>query len=129
MKQCKNKLSHKVFESKSGVTSMFHLDDLDDINDKKNTLLAYLQDQSPETLAKVAQSVSPEVKQIISQNIQNIVGMLPHQSFSVQITTDRENLAGLLGSAMMTGYFLKQMETRKDLDSRLASTSTLDEEN
>jgi 23S rRNA G2069 N7-methylase RlmK/C1962 C5-methylase RlmI len=107
---------------------MFDLDDLDDIKDNKNTLLAYLQDQSPETLAKVAQSVSPEVKQIISQNIQNIVGMLPPQSFSVQITTDRENLAGLLGSAMMTGYFLKQMETRKDLDSRLASTSNLDEE-
>jgi Protein of unknown function (DUF760) len=128
MKQCKNKSSHKVFESKAGETSMFHLDDLDDIKDNKNTLLAYLQDQSPETLAKVAQSVSPEVKQIISQNIQNIVGMLPHQSFSVQITTDRENLAGLLGSAMMTGYFLKQMETRKDLDSRLASTSNLDEE-
>jgi 23S rRNA G2069 N7-methylase RlmK/C1962 C5-methylase RlmI len=128
MKQCKNKLSHKVLESKAGVTSMFHLDDLDDIKDNKNTLLAYLQDQSPETLAKVAQSVSPEVKQIISQNIQNIVGMLPHQSFSVQITTDRENLAGLLGSAMMTGYFLKQMETRKDLDSSLAGTSNLDEE-
>jgi 23S rRNA G2069 N7-methylase RlmK/C1962 C5-methylase RlmI len=105
---------------------MFDLDDLED--SKKNTLLAYLQDQSPETLAKVAQSVSPEVKQIISQNIQNIVGMLPPQSFNVQITTDRENLAGLLGSAMMTGYFLKQMETRKDLDRSLAGASNLDEE-
>ena len=102
--------------------------DLDNIDSSKNTLLAYLQDQSPETLAKVAQSVSPEVKQIISHNIQNIVGMLPPQSFSVQITTDRENLAGLLGSAMMTGYFLKQMETRMDLDRSLAGASSLDEE-
>ena len=102
--------------------------DLDNIDSSKNTLLAYLQDQSPETLAKVAQSVSPEVKQIISHNIQNIVGMLPPQSFSVQITTDRENLAGLLGSAMMTGYFLKQMETRMDLDHSLAGASSLDKE-
>ncbi|NJM28465.1 MAG: DUF760 domain-containing protein [Pseudanabaena sp. RU_4_16] len=102
--------------------------DLDNIDASQNTLLAYLQDQSPETLAKVAQSVSPEVKQIISHNIQNIVGMLPPQSFSVQITTDRENLAGLLGSAMMTGYFLKQMETRMDLDRSLAGASSLDEE-
>lgn len=102
--------------------------DLDNIDASQNTLLAYLQDQSPETLAKVAQSVSPEVKQIISHNIQNIVGMLPPQSFSVQITTDRENLAGLLGSAMMTGYFLKQMETRMDLDRSLAGASSLDKE-
>lgn len=102
--------------------------DLDNIDASQNTLLAYLQDQSPETLAKVAQSVSPEVKQIISHNIQNIVGMLPPQSFSVQITTDRENLAGLLGSAMMTGYFLKQMETRMDLDRSLAGVSSLDKE-
>ncbi len=101
--------------------------DLDSIEANKNTLLAYLQDQSPETLAKVAQSVSPEVKQIISQNIQNIVGMLPSQNFNVQITTDRENLAGLLGSAMMTGYFLKQMETRMDLDRSFAGASNLDE--
>ena len=105
---------------------MFDLDDLEEIKDNKNTLLTYLQDQSPETLAKVAQCVSPEVKQIISRNIQNIVGMLPPQNFSVQITTDRENLAGLLGSAMMTGYFLKQMETRMDLDRSLAGASNLE---
>lgn len=102
--------------------------DLEDIDTNKNTLLSYLQGQSPETLAQVAQSVSPEVRQIISQNIQNLVGMLPSQNFNVQITTDRENLAGLLGSAMMTGYFLKQMETRMDLDRSLAGASESDRE-
>ncbi|MFN9837143.1 MAG: DUF760 domain-containing protein, partial [Pseudanabaena sp.] len=35
------------------------------------------------------------------------------------ITTDRENLAGLIGSAMMTGYFIRQMETRMQLDHSL----------
>lgn len=81
-----------------------------------NPLLNYLQHQSPEVLARVAQSVSPEIKQIISQNVQGLVGMLPPENFNVQITTDRDNLAGLLASAMMTGYFLRQMEQRMHLD-------------
>lgn len=97
--------------------------DLPDTNVSVNPLLAYLQQQSPETLAEVAQSVSPEVRQIVAQNIQNLVGMLPSQHFGVQITTDRENLAGLLGSAMMTGYFLKQMETRMYLDRALSGNA------
>jgi hypothetical protein len=81
-----------------------------------NQLLKYLQHQSPEVLARVAQSVSPEIKQIISQNVQGLVGMLPAEHFNVQITTDRDNLAGLLASAMMTGYFLRQMEQRMQLE-------------
>lgn len=97
-------------------------------NGQSNPLLAYLHNQSPETLAKVAQSVSPEVRQIIADNIQNLVGMLPPQQFNVQISTDRENLAGMLGSAMMTGYFLKQMETRMQLDHSLAGISSQAEE-
>ena len=81
-----------------------------------NQLLKYLQHQSPDVLARIAQSASPEIKQIISQNVQGLVGMLPPENFNVQITTDRENLAGLLASAMMTGYFLRQMEQRMQLD-------------
>ncbi|MEH2067366.1 MAG: DUF760 domain-containing protein [Nostoc sp.] len=84
-----------------------------------NQLLKYLQHQSPDVLARVAQSVSPEIKQIISQNVQGLVGMLPTENFNVQITTDRENLAGLLASAMMTGYFLRQMEQRMQLEQKL----------
>ncbi|MBG1262639.1 DUF760 domain-containing protein [Nostoc sp. CCCryo 231-06] len=81
-----------------------------------NQLLKYLQHQSPDVLARIAQSASPEIKQIISQNVQGLVGMLPPESFNVQITTDRDNLAGLLASAMMTGYFLRQMEQRMQLE-------------
>lgn len=84
--------------------------------DNPNQLLKYLQHQSPDVLSRVAQSVSPEIKQIISQNVQGLVGVLPSESFNVQITTDRDNLAGLLASAMMTGYFLRQMEQRMHLD-------------
>lgn len=89
-----------------------------------NPLLNYLQSQSPEILARVAKSVSPEIKQIISHNVQGLVGMLPSENFNVKITTDRDNLAGLLASAMMTGYFLRQMEQRMQLED-LADSVTL----
>jgi len=89
----------------------------DDVHEATvNQLLNYLQHQSPEVLARVAKSASPEIKQIISQNVQGLVGMLPSENFNVQITTDRDNLAGLLASAMMTGYFLRQMEQRMQLE-------------
>jgi len=52
--------------------------------------------------------------------------VLPPQQFGVTITTDRENLAGLLGSAMMTGYFLSQMEMRMKLDRSLSSVADVD---
>ena len=87
--------------------------------------MQYLRLQNPEVLAQIAQSASPDVKQIISQNVQGLVGMLPAGDFNVKITTDRENLAHLLASAMMTGYFLCQIEKRMDLEKSLTnSTST-----
>lgn len=98
--------------------------DFSDTNTPKNPLIAYLQSQSPDVLATVAQTASPEVRQIISHNIQNLLGVLPPQQFGVSITTDRENLAGLLGSAMMTGYFLSQMEMRMKLDKSLAESNS-----
>jgi hypothetical protein len=90
-----------------------------------NTLIQYLQQQHPDTLAWVAQSASAEIKEIISQNVQGLVGMLPDDDFQVQITTDRDDLANLLVSAMMTGYFLGQMEQRKNLDASLAGCESL----
>ncbi len=85
-------------------------------NETVNQLLKYLKNQSPDVLSRVAKSASPEIQQIISQNVLSMVGMLPSENFSVQICTNRENLAGLLASAMMTGYFLRQMEQRMELE-------------
>ena len=82
---------------------------------KANELLNYLQHQPPEVLSRVAQSVSGEIKQIISHNVQGLVGVLPSDGFNVQVSTDRENLSGLLASAMMTGYFLRLMAQRMGL--------------
>ncbi|MDB9315131.1 DUF760 domain-containing protein [Spirulina sp. CS-785/01] len=99
-------------------------DELEDIN----ILLQYLKQQKPEVLEQIAQSASPEVKQIISQNVQGLVGMLPSEDFNVQIVTDRENMANLLASAMMTGYFLRRMEQRMELDANLGNTNSLNGE-
>lgn len=90
-----------------------------------NELLKYLQHQPPEILAQVAKSVTPEVKQIISHNVQGLVGMMPSEAFNIKITTDRDNLAGLLASAMMTGYFLRQMEQRMEMEGILAGSFSL----
>jgi Protein of unknown function (DUF760) len=84
--------------------------------DQSNLLIKYLQNQPPEVLARVAKAVSPEIKQIISQNVQGLVGVLPSEAFNVQVVTDKDNLAGLLASAMMTGYFLRNMEQRMELE-------------
>jgi hypothetical protein len=92
--------------------------------DRDNNLMEYLRQQQPEVLARIAQSASPEVKQIISQNVQGLVGMLPSGDFNLKVTTDRDNLANLLASAMMTGYFLCQMEKRMDLEETLSQTDS-----
>jgi hypothetical protein len=84
-----------------------------------NALLKYLQHQPPEVLERVARSVSPQVRQIISHNVQGLVGVLPHEHFQVRVTTDRDNLAGMLASAMLTGYFLRQMEQRMELETSI----------
>jgi hypothetical protein len=84
-----------------------------------NALIQYLQEQSPDVLQRVARSASPEIQEIIRHNVQGLLGMLPAEQFEVKIQTSRENLAGLLASAMMTGYFLRQMEQRMELETSL----------
>ena len=84
-----------------------------------NTLIQYLQQQHPDTLARVAESASTELKEIISHNVQGLLGILPTEDFQVQITTN------LLASAMMTGYFLGQMEQRKNLETLFSGGETL----
>jgi Protein of unknown function (DUF760) len=52
--------------------------------------------------------------------------MLPGEQFEVKIQASRDSLAGLLASAMMTGYFLRQMEQRMELESALFADSGSD---
>ncbi len=84
-----------------------------------NALIHYLQEQSPDVLQRVAKSASPEIQDIIRHNVQGLLGMLPGEQFEVKVTSSRDQFANLLASAMMTGYFLKQMEQRKELEESL----------
>ena len=86
-----------------------------------NGLIQYLQDQSPDVLQRVAKSASNDIQDIIRHNVQGLLGMLPGEQFEVKVTASRDNLASLLASAMMTGYFLRQMEQRKELEESLFS--------
>jgi len=86
-----------------------------------NALIQYLQEQSPDVLQRVAKSASPDIQEIIKHNVQGLLGMLPGEQFDVKVTASRDNLASLLASAMMTGYFLRQMEQRKELEQSLFS--------
>ena len=84
-----------------------------------NDLIQYLQEQSPDVLQRVAKSASPDIQDIIRHNVQGLLGMLPGEQFEVKITSSRDHFANLLASAMMTGYFLRQMEQRKELEESL----------
>lgn len=86
-----------------------------------NPLIQYLQEQSPDVLQRVAKSASPDIQDIIRHNVQGLLGMLPGEQFEVKVTSSRDNFASLLASAMMTGYFLRQMEQRKELEESLLS--------
>jgi hypothetical protein len=90
-----------------------------------NALMQYLQHQSPDVMARVAHGATPEIQEIISHNVQGLLGMLPSEGFNIQISTSRENLAGLLASAMMTGYFLRQMEHRMELEKSVLGSDSL----
>ena len=90
-----------------------------------NGLIQYLQDQSPDVLQRVAKSASGDIQDIIRHNVQGLLGMLPGEQFEVKVTANRDNLASLLASAMMTGYFLRQMEQRKELEESLFADESM----
>ena len=90
-----------------------------------NGLIQYLQDQSTDVLQRVAKSASNDIQDIIRHNVQGLLGMLPGEQFEVKVTASRDNLASLLASAMMTGYFLRQMEQRKELEESLFSDEAM----
>ena len=66
-----------------------------------------------------------DIQEIIKHNVQGLLGMLPSDQFDVKITSSKDNIANLLSSAMMTGYFLRQMEQRKELEQTLINDENM----
>lgn len=88
-----------------------------------NQLWNYVQDMESSMISRLSQPASPEVLQLMEQNIQSMLGVLPAAEFDVMITTNREQLANLLASAMMNGYFLKTAEQRMALEQSVGNMS------
>ena len=94
-----------------------------------NTLWRYVQSMSPETAAQLSKPESPEVLQVMERNIIGLLGGLPAEQFDVAVTTSREGLGRLLASAMMSGYFLRNVEQRMDFERSFQSLGLGSSEN
>ena len=103
---------------------------LDEANSGGNALWDYVQSMNPDTIAKLSKPASADVMQAIERSIISMLGSLPNDNFNVLITTSRENLGKLLASAMVNGYFLRNVEQRMDFENylQLSDTSSLDDE-
>lgn len=92
---------------------------LDDSPENNNLLWEYVQSLSPEMVAQLSKPHSVEVFQVMERNIIGLLGNLPSEHFGVNVTTSRENLGRLLVSAMMSGYFLRNVEQRMTFEKTL----------
>ena len=86
-----------------------------------NLLWEYVQSMNPEIIEKLSQP-TPEVAQLMEHNLAAMLGNLPSEHFDVKITTSREALGQMLGSAMMSGYFLNKAKQRMDLEKSVHKT-------
>ena len=85
----------------------------------ESELWQYMQSMSPETVAQLSNPGSAEVLKAVERNVLGLLGGLPSEQFNVTITTNRENLARLLASATMSGYFLRNAEQRMQFERAL----------
>ena len=95
-----------------------------DQDEQSNALWEYVRSLSPETMTRLSQPESSDVFQIIEHNVVGLLGSLPNESFDVEVSTSRESLGKMLASAMMSGYFLRNVEQRKTFEDSLLTTNT-----
>lgn len=91
--------------------------------DSGNSLWQYVQDMSPDTVAKMSQPSSEEVLKLMERQVSTLLGSLPPEGFGVMITTSREHLGRLLASTMLNGYFLRNVEQRAAIEQALQLTA------
>ncbi|BAZ82233.1 DUF760 domain-containing protein [Sphaerospermopsis kisseleviana CS-549] len=76
----------------------------------------YIQSLNPEAVSQLSKPNSPEVLELIQKSIVAMLGNLPHDRYNTMITTSRDELGKLLGSAMIDGYFLRNAEQRLEME-------------
>lgn len=98
----------------------FSPDALSSEKGQDHRLLDYVQSLQPETIARLSKPDSEEARYLMERNIIGLLGGLPSDGFDVSITTSRESLGRLLASAMMSGYFLHNVEQRFAMEDAVA---------
>ncbi|NJM77356.1 MAG: DUF760 domain-containing protein [Acaryochloridaceae cyanobacterium RU_4_10] len=93
-----------------------------------NPLWQYVTSMEPEVMARLSQPTSEDVLQVIERHVVSLLGHLPSEHFDVTVTTNRENLARLMASAMMNGYFLRAAEQRMAFEGMVQDNSSSDTE-
>lgn len=81
-----------------------------------NRLWEYIQSLDTQTVSQLSKPTSPEVLGLIQRAIVATLGNLPGGKFNTTITTTRDELGKLLGSAMVDGYFFRNVEQRLELE-------------
>ncbi len=108
--------------------SHYNPDNFESEATNNNNLWQYVQSLNPETVTKLSKPSSPEVLHLIQRAIVEMLGNLPHDSYQSVITTNRDELGRLLGSAMVDGYFLRNVEQRLEMEKTLQLTGVKSED-
>ncbi|KAJ8460271.1 hypothetical protein OPV22_033197 [Ensete ventricosum] len=86
---------------------------------RRDILLEYVKNVQPEFMELFVKRAPKQVVDAMRQTVANMIGTLPHQFFSVTVTTVAENLAQLMYSVMMTGYMFRNAQYRLELQQSL----------
>lgn len=85
----------------------------------RSVLLSLIQEIEPLDVGHISKDASPNSMDAMKRTISGMLGLLPSDQFHVTIETDRDSLARLLVSSMMTGYTLRNAEYRMCLQKTL----------
>jgi Protein of unknown function (DUF760) len=99
-----------------------HPDYFESPTNHNNNLSQYIQSLNPEIVTQLSQPSSQEVLRLIQRAIVEMLGNLPNDKYQSVITTNRDELGRLLGSAMVDGYFLRNIEQRLEMQKTLQLT-------
>lgn len=89
-----------------------------------NRLSDYIQSMNPDMVERLSKPNSSEVFQLMERNIMGLLGNLPSEQFGVSVTTSREHLGRLLASAMMGGYFIRNVEQRMQFEKSIRQSTS-----
>jgi len=86
-------------------------------------LTKYFFERNQDEMSRMANDLSPEVKELFNANIVALIGQMPEELGETIITTSRDSLHHLLYSSMVTGYVSKALEQRLDLEKYVTDNS------